>query len=75
MLVLALLSSSGPVKGKLDVKNSIYFTEEGVPYQCGPMSYYGALCWEPDGVPKPPKAPKGYAWMLYPEVYPEGKRQ
>jgi hypothetical protein len=50
--------------GKLDVKNAVYFTEEGSPYQCGPMSYYGAYCWKPEGVPNLPKPPKGYLWVL-----------
>lgn len=54
-------------RGKLDATNSIYFTSDGMPYQCGPMSYYGAYCWQPDGIPTSPHSVKGYMWELVPE--------
>jgi hypothetical protein len=57
----------GMPHGKTDAENSIYFTSEGLPYQCGPMSYYGAVCWQPDGVPHSPRPVKGFMWMLVPE--------
>jgi hypothetical protein len=35
-----------------DPTSPVYYREDGTPYQCGPMSYYGAICWIPTGVPR-----------------------
>ena len=58
-------------EGTLDPANPVYFTSNGTPYQCGPMSYYGALCWQPDGVRNAPSPPKGFMWELIPESLPK----
>ena len=56
----------------LDTKSEVFFKEDGTPYQCGPMSYYGAFCWIPKGIPKSSHQVKGYLWALIPETLPVG---
>lgn len=73
IISLLLMNADAPstlTHGKLNPKDSVYFTSDGIPFQCGPMSYYGAICWQPDGIPNSPKPIKGFMWTLVPENLP-----